>query len=34
MGGQTVQLRLWAPRPEKVLKEATPSGDRSVNPAW
>lgn len=33
--GQTVQLRfIGAENLEKVLKEATPSGDRSVNPAW
>ncbi|TWO72131.1 STAS domain-containing protein [Caenimonas sedimenti] len=33
--GQTVQLRfIGADNLEKVLKEATPSGDRSVNPAW
>jgi hypothetical protein len=33
--GQTVQLRfIGAEALEKVLKDATPSGDRSANPAW
>lgn len=33
--GQNVQLRfLGAEALEKVLKDATPSGDRAVNPAW
>jgi hypothetical protein len=33
--GQTVQLRfIGAEALERVLKEATPSGDRSVNPVW
>ena len=33
--GQTMQLRfIGADVLEKVLKEATPSGDRGVNPAW
>jgi ABC-type transporter Mla MlaB component len=34
-GRQTVQLRfIGAESLERVLKEHTPSGDRSVNPAW
>jgi ABC-type transporter Mla MlaB component len=33
--GQNIQLRfIGAENLEKVLKEATPSGDRSINPAW
>jgi ABC-type transporter Mla MlaB component len=33
--GQSLQLRfIGAENLEKVLKEATPSGDRGVNPAW
>lgn len=32
---QTIQLRfIGAEQLEKVLKDATPSGDRAVNPAW